>query len=103
MTIQYRLGALGCVDFSRLSGSGGRFDANCGTWDQVMAVEWVIANIENFGGDPKNITLMGGSAGGTSVLTLITTPYLKGKSAVQSWRVHPSIWGLRKKMGVWRP
>ena len=79
VTIQYRLGALGCVDFSRLSGSGGRFDANCGTWDQVMAVEWVIANIENFGGDPKNITLMGGSAGGTSVLTLITTPYLKGK------------------------
>lgn len=79
VTIQYRLGALGCVDFSGLSGAKGRFDANCGTWDQVAAVNWVMENIEAFGGNPKEITLMGGSAGGTSVLTLITTPYLKGK------------------------
>lgn len=79
VTIQYRLGALGCVDFSGLSGAKGRFDANCGTWDQVAAVNWVMENIEAFGGNPKEITLMGGAAGGTSVLTLITTPYLKGK------------------------
>lgn len=79
VTIQYRLGAFGCMDFSTLSGARGRFDTNCGTWDQVAAVNWVIENIASFGGDSENIGLMGDSAGGCSVLTLITTPYLKGK------------------------
>lgn len=79
VTIQYRLGAFGCINFAALSGAKGRFDTNCGTWDQLMAVNWVIDNISNFGGDPECITLMGESAGACSVLTLITTPYLKGK------------------------
>ena len=79
VSIQYRLGAFGCVDFASLSGAEGRFDRNCGTWDQVMAVNWVIDNIADFGGDPHCITLLGESAGACSVLTLITTPYLKGK------------------------
>ena len=79
VAIQYRLGALGCVDFASLSGAGGRFDTNCGTWDQVAAVNWVIENIADFGGDPECICLMGESAGACSVLTLMTSPYLKGK------------------------
>lgn len=79
VAIQYRLGALGCVDFSSLSGANGRFDTNCGTWDQVAAVNWVIENIADFGGDPECICLMGESAGACSVLTLMTTPYLRGK------------------------
>lgn len=77
--IQYRLGALGCVNFAALSGANGRFDTNCGTWDQLAAVNWVIENIHSFGGDPECITLMGESAGACSVLTLMTSPYLKGK------------------------
>lgn len=79
VSIQYRLGAFGCVDFASLSGARGRFDTNCGTWDQVAAVNWVIENIADFGGDPECITLLGESAGACSVLTLMTTPYLKGK------------------------
>lgn len=79
VSIQYRLGAFGCVDFDRLSGANGKFDTNCGTWDQVAAVNWVIENIADFGGDPECITLLGESAGACSVLTLMTTPYLKGK------------------------
>ena len=79
VSIQYRLGAFGCVDFAALSGLSDRFDHNCGTWDQVAAVNWVIENIMDFGGDPDCVTLMGESAGACSVLTLITTPYLKGK------------------------
>ena len=79
VSVQYRLGAFGHVDFASLEGAHGLFDHNPGTWDQVAAVEWVIENISDFGGDPDCITLMGESAGGSSVLTLITTPYLKGK------------------------
>lgn len=79
VSIQYRLGAFGCVDFASLSGAKGKFDTNCGTWDQVAAVNWVIENIADFGGDPECITLLGESAGACSVLTLMTTPYLKGK------------------------
>lgn len=45
VSVQYRLGAFGCVDFGSLSGANGRFDSNCGTWDQVAAVNWVIENI----------------------------------------------------------
>lgn len=79
VSIQYRLGAFGCVDFASLAGAKGKFDTNCGTWDQVAAVNWVIENIAEFGGDPECITLLGESAGACSVLTLMTTPYLKGK------------------------
>lgn len=79
VAVQYRLGAFGCVDFASLSGANGRFDRNCGTWDQLAAVNWVIENISDFGGDPACITLLGESAGACSVMTLMTTPYLKGK------------------------
>ena len=79
VSIQYRLGPFGQVDFASLCPDTGLFDHNCGTWDQVAAINWVIENIALFGGDPSCITLMGESAGGSSVLTLITTPYLRGK------------------------
>lgn len=79
VAIQYRLGAFGQVDFASLSGSRGLFDTNCGAWDQLAAIYWVIENIGNFGGDPQCIILEGESAGACSVLSMITTPYLKGK------------------------
>ncbi|RAL12687.1 carboxylesterase [Aspergillus homomorphus CBS 101889] len=49
-------------------------DQNPGLLDQRTAVEWVHANIANFGGDPDRITLWGQSAGGGSV-SLYTYSY----------------------------
>jgi para-nitrobenzyl esterase len=55
--------------------------------DQIAALEWVRRNISAFGGDAGNVTIFGESAGGGSVLTLMTSPMAKGlfhKAIVES-------------------
>lgn len=49
-----------------------------GAMDQVFALTWVHDNIENFGGDPANVTIFGESAGGWSVCSLLATPLARG-------------------------
>ncbi|KAF9067069.1 Carboxylesterase [Rhodocollybia butyracea] len=44
---------------------------NLGMLDQELALQWVQSNIQKFGGDPNQITIMGQSAGGISVSTFI--------------------------------
>merc|ERR1712190_404780 len=51
---------------------------NFGLLDQVKALEWVSENIENFGGDPSKVTIFGESAGGASVLALMSSPLSEG-------------------------
>src|SRR5258708_1525610 len=55
--------------------------------DIVAALQWVTANIANFGGDPDNVTIFGQSGGGGKVNTLINAPSAKGlfhKGIIQS-------------------
>lgn len=78
VSMNYRLGALGYVDFSQFSTRKRQFDSNLGLRDQIAALEWVKRNIAAFGGDPDNITIFGESAGGNSVTTLMCTPSAKG-------------------------
>ena len=71
VTINYRLGAFGFLYIPGVT-------ANAGIEDQILALKWVQENIEKFGGDPENITILGESAGGCSVITLMASPAAKG-------------------------
>lgn len=66
--VNHRLGALG---FMCLPGVA---EPNLGLHDQLAALHWVRQEIEAFGGDPDNITVVGQSAGALSVLALLGHP-----------------------------
>lgn len=75
VSINYRLGPLGFFAHPALD-KGGPY--NFGMLDQVAALKWVKANIARFGGDPADVTLMGQSAGGKSVLWHFASPLSRG-------------------------
>jgi para-nitrobenzyl esterase len=78
VSVNYRLGALGCLDLSSLSTNDITVDDNLFLRDLVMALRWVRANIAVFGGDPENVTIFGESAGAHAVATLLAVPAAKG-------------------------
>jgi len=71
VSVNYRLGALGCLDLSSLSNKDVTIDDNLYLRDLVMALRWVRDNVAVFGGDPDNVTIFGESAGAHAVATLL--------------------------------
>ncbi|MBS0273113.1 MAG: carboxylesterase family protein [Proteobacteria bacterium] len=89
VTFNYRLGALGFFAHPALTKAAGPDAplANYGIMDQIAMLRWVKRNIAAFGGDPDNVTIFGESAGGSSILALLTVPPAKGlfaKAIVES-------------------
>jgi len=78
VNLNYRLGALGFLDFARYSTPEHPIDSNLGLRDMVAALTWVRDNIRAFGGDPDNVTLFGESAGANAVTTLMCVPAARG-------------------------
>jgi para-nitrobenzyl esterase len=78
VSVNYRLGALGCLDLSSLSNEDLTIDDNLYLRDLVMALRWVRDNVAVFGGDPANVTIFGESAGAHAVATLLAVPAAKG-------------------------
>lgn len=88
VSFNYRLGRFGFFAHPALTREAGSEPVgNYAYLDQVAALKWVQRNISAFGGDPDNVTLFGESAGGGSVLAMMTSPMAKGlfhKAIVQS-------------------
>ncbi|MCO1574559.1 carboxylesterase family protein [Crossiella sp. SN42] len=98
VTINYRLGVFGFFGHPGLADSG-----SFGLLDQQAALRWVRDNAAAFGGDPRNVTLFGESAGGIDGCAQLTSPRARGlfdKVILQSgscsfpgWGIVPGIWG----------
>lgn len=73
VSANYRLGALGFLDFERYLGPDYAGSGNNGILDILQALRWTRENIAAFGGDPDCITIMGQSAGSkiAAVLTVM--------------------------------
>lgn len=79
VSINYRMGVLGYLAHAELSAeSPHNASGNYGLLDQIEALKWVKRDIAAFGGDPGNITIMGESAGGLSVMYLMASPLAQG-------------------------
>lgn len=79
ITFNYRLGRLGFFAFPALSKEHPEEPkGNYAYMDQIAALQWVKENVTAFGGNPKNVTIFGESAGGVSVHSLLTIPAAKG-------------------------
>lgn len=71
----YRLGSFGFMTLPVLDRTDPRnVSGNYGLLDQQLALAWVQENIRSFGGDSNNVTVLGQSSGGTSILALLASP-----------------------------
>ena len=75
--MNYRLGALGFMAHPAIDAEG-HDNGNYGMMDQQVSLRWIQDNIAKFGGDPKNVTIFGQSAGGSSVLIHMVSPGSQG-------------------------
>ncbi len=76
VTINYRLNFMGGCDLSSLEGYTDDYakSRNISKLDQTQALKWVSENIEAWGGDADNVTVMGHSSGGAAVQMLMADP-----------------------------
>ncbi len=77
VAMNYRLGPYGFCSHPDLKDKDG-ICGNYGLYDQYTALKWIKENIESFGGDKNNITLLGQSAGAMSVDIQLSNPLCKG-------------------------
>ena len=80
VSFNYRLGRAGWFSHPALTKNAPRNESvsNYGMQDQIAALKWVQANVGAFGGDNRNVTIFGESAGGVSVNYLMTVPEANG-------------------------
>lgn len=79
VSANYRLGVFGFFAHPELTAESKHHSSgNYGLMDQVAALQWVRDNIARFGGDPRNVTIFGESAGALDINVLLASPLTKG-------------------------
>lgn len=79
--LNYRLGIMGWFSHSSIREEANNLEdasGNFGTLDIIAGLKWVQENIEQFGGDPSNVTIFGESAGGKNVFSMLASPLAAG-------------------------
>ncbi len=88
VSFNYRVGRFGFFMHPELTHEAkGEPLGNYGFMDQIAALNWVKRNIHAFGGNAEDVTIVGESAGGMSIHTLLTSPMTKNlfhKAVIQS-------------------
>ena len=77
ITANYRVGPLGFLAHPELTKEAGT-SGHYGLLDQIAALRWVQKHVAGFGGDPRQVTIFGQSAGALSVAALMRSPLAKG-------------------------
>lgn len=77
VSMNHRLNVLGSLDLSKY-GEEYKYSANSGMADIVASLQWVHDNIEVFGGDPGNVTIVGQSGGSGKVHAIMGMPAAEG-------------------------
>jgi para-nitrobenzyl esterase len=79
VTLNYRLGRLGFFAHPSLTAEAKNEPVgNYALMDMIAALKWVQVNAAAFGGDPKQVTIFGESAGGIAVNDLMVSPAAQG-------------------------
>ena len=79
VSFNYRVDIFGFLAHPELTAeSGTHSSGNYGLLDQIAALQWVQRNIDKFGGDPKQVTVFGESAGAFDISLLMASPLTHG-------------------------
>lgn len=78
VTINHRLNGFGFLALGTEMGDEYASSGLVGMLDIVQALRWVNENIEQFGGDPDNVTIFGQSGGGSKTTVLTAMPAAEG-------------------------
>lgn len=97
VSMNYRVASLGflCLDHPDAPG-------NAGLFDQLMALQWIQDNIAAFGGNPRNVTLFGESAGAVSVSMHLLSPLSRDlfSQAIMQSGTATAPWSLQERGGA---
>ena len=97
VTVNYRLGVFGFFRSPHLrTGDAAESSGNFALLDLIKSLQFVQRNIEAFGGDAGNVTLMGESAGAVNVYALMTSPLMVGIQPGLVHRVLPMSGGISR-------
>ena len=76
VSVAYRLGVFGFLSHPELPRN--EPVANFALWDLLASLQWIQDNIEQFGGDPKRVTMFGESSGAQNIMSLLAIEQSEG-------------------------